>query len=326
MQMTHELLTLEILDHRQCLGAGQTERLHALRQGYWGEWEFQRILKKYLTGDFHLLTDCYFGEANPTQVDTILVCPSGCYLFDVKNYRSAVRYEAGTFYLNDKRWRHNIFIQLERMVDRFNQEMGGQGRPQGTQSYLAFINERHQVTVDSTWPYGILRRNDIWGFLKGVAQAPTRYHTDRLLSLFQGKLVANPYEKCQVTTDHWLRMEGGIYCWRCRAQLGDSYRRRKIACKSCGFVEDSESLLLRHLCELAVLLYDQPLSFSLARKFLSEQCSNRSLHRLLNQNFERIKRNTYHNPFKTNPEIYQRIVWPIDLDRDYYRIHQKFLT
>ncbi|WP_195854608.1 nuclease-related domain-containing protein [Aerococcus sanguinicola] len=326
MQMTHELLSLEILNHRQCLDADQAERLHALRLGYWGEWEFQRILKKYLTGDFYLLTDCYFGEANPTQVDAILVCPSGYYLFDVKNYRSPVRYEAGTFYHNDKRWRHNIFIQLERMVDRFNQDLDGHGRPQGKQGYLVFINERHQVTVDESWSHGVLRRNDIWEFLRDLAQAPARYKTDQLLGLVQGKLRPNPYEKCQAITDHWARMQGGIYCWRCRARLGNIYNRRRISCNNCGFIENSESLVHRHLCELSVLLYDQPLSLSLAREFLGKQCSDRSLYRIFNKNFNRVKRNSYHNPFKQDPDISHKIVWPIDLERDYYWIHQKFLT
>ncbi|MDK8503326.1 nuclease-related domain-containing protein [Aerococcus sp. UMB1112A] len=326
MQKNHELLSLEILEGRQCLDDDQTERLQALRHGYWGEWEFHRILKKYLTGDFVLLTDCYFGATNATQVDAVLVCPSGCYLFDVKNYRSPVRYEAGTFYHNDKLWRHNIFIQLERMVDRFNQELAGFGRPSGKQGYLVFINENHQVTVDDSFDHGVLCRNDILTFLKDVSREPGRYRTDQLLRAVQDKLLPNPYEQCQLTTDHWARMQGGIYCWRCRGALGDIYHRKKITCQACGFVEDSEILVYRHLCELAVLLYDQPLSFSMAEYFLGNNCAERRLNRVLAKYFIRIKRNTYQNPFKNDPNLYDKIVRPIDLEQDYYRIHNKYLT
>lgn len=326
MQKNHELLSLEILTHRQALDEDQTERLQALRQGYWGEWEFHRILKKYLTGDFALLTDCYFGEANPTQVDLVLVCSSGCYLFDVKNYRAPVRYEAGTFYHNDKRWRHNIFIQLDRMVDRFNQELAGFARPQGKQAYLVFINEHHQVTVDDSFSHGILCRNDILAFLKDLAQQPARYRTDQILARIQGKLVANPYAQCQVTADNWAQMRCGLYCWRCRGRLGDIHNRRRIPCDKCGFVEDSSQLITRHLYELAVLLYDQPLSFSLARKFLGDQCGERRLRRVLTGRFERIKRNTYDNPYKRDNDMYEKIVYPLHLAQDYYRIHEKYLT
>lgn len=292
---------LEVLDSRYELPKKSLNRLKRERVGYYGHSQLDVILQPLVPYDWRLLHDLTF-ELNygETQIDSLLLAPHGIYHFEIKNLLSEYEYREGHWYMKNGRVIRNYFTQLARQNEILTGLLRDFRINAPLESKLVLINEDDTVKFyeDKTKEY--LKRGHIRAYLKEINQAGRMViHPQEVAKLLYQKSISS-YKNTKFAEQLYVQeARRGIICEKCLSNVEVTNRRYHLQCATCGMLEVKERAVLRTICDLGVLYYNQPLKRKMIMDFIGVAGIEDIVRRVLRKHFKMQpagKLTTYENP------------------------------
>lgn len=274
--------------------------------GYKGHVDFIGLIKPLLPEDFVLLNDISLKLPYKfTQIDSLLITDSKIIRFEVKNILSQYEYKDGVWYSNGYRMSNNYFTQVKRAGEILEELMRENKYFVPIESQLVFINEDDNVSIlgdDHQGEY--LMRGQIRPFLKNEIE-------NRQFGQLNPMEMAHFLKKQSIELHSVLdlkhkdlreQVQRGVQCCQCGGGNLDSRSKRyHIVCNNCGFAEPKQKAVLRTICDIGVLYYDQPLTKRQIMEFIGDFRLNHTIKRVLKRYFKPVengKNYLYANPVK----------------------------
>lgn len=310
---------LETLSARYQLPDPSRTKLWAMQTGLKGQKDFEAVVQEVLPHGWRILHDLNFDHSiGKIQIDALLVSPHGIYHFEVKNLVAECEYRDGEFYNLAKGYKYqNYFAQMKRQNELLMPILESLGVDVPLVSRLVFINEEDTVVFHENMQDHYLKRWQIKPFLRRVAQQQARSTHYRPLNVDQVTLALinkSVAEFAQDTYEEQVFVQDarrGIICPHCQASIKSSeINRFAIECSRCGGYEAKERAILRTICEIGLLHYDQALNSTMVCEFIGVEGLERSARRKLLGFFKRSdqhKLKNYINPAASIDKAFPRV-------------------
>jgi len=259
---TIELQSLLITQMRQANTKSDHFKLNNLLKGFAGEQEFDRWISKYGQTNWIYLKDLRLSGGVPTQIDSMLLTPSGIYIYEIKNYDSKCTYFNRQFMVNGKISKHDIFVQAEASLERFRLVLNSINYNGPVHFHIIFINEHSQFSSEPGLKVKCMVRNELKEHLTTVDQQPIyNYDIEKLKINLLNYQVENPYEKAVVRPEQYNHMKMGIYCPACYSFQIEK-NRYHFSCKNCNYKLAKKEALRQLITEVGVLKYQESITRS----------------------------------------------------------------
>lgn len=136
--------------------------------GIKGEEEVGRWIERYTSLGNRMLRNGYLGRRNHCEVDFIFFSREEWFILEVKNYVGSVVIDQNNCSLNGKIISSHPIHQLNK-THKIIQEIANEVNPYvEVKSYVIFINEHSNVTVNSDYENKVIRRGEFRYFLQGL--------------------------------------------------------------------------------------------------------------------------------------------------------------
>ena len=287
-------------------------KLTRLLAGKMGEEEVVEVLKKYLPKEWLILRNVWLEiDGNRTEIDILVVAPKYYWVIEVKNYEGKFEYQDHLCYLNQKqipdqlaayRNRMRIVKHIIQKIPRYVPVVCGS---------MVFINERCQVTCEELPDCSLVMRYQlVWHIqeMLKLHQQLTHYiKIEDSLTLVQNYQIDNPFQPEQLNKSDFDKMAKGFCCPKCR-KINSQLEHRHVRCNNCQHRVTKTEAVLRAVCELGVLYYDEPSIITTARifEFVGGAVNLRTIRNILKAYLPSYGKNsatTYHNYGATFEEI-----------------------
>ncbi|MBA5729311.1 hypothetical protein HW423_05890 [Aerococcaceae bacterium INB8] len=187
----------------------------------------------------------------------------------------------------------NIFIQLERSVEKVNllfNNLRYNGKVQGK---LVFVNPEGLIRLDEHASEVGMNRAEFIHWIKGIARDEQHLPLanispialkERILNEFQ---IEKPNPPIPKSMKDFNQMKRGVKCARCHS-FDITQTMYKVICNQYGHHEAKKKSVVRTLCEYGLIRYKEPLTVSEYEVFLDGQVSKKYIARTLSKYFENV--------------------------------------
>lgn len=322
MNKPFNLEFLETINKRYALPEESKTNLWIYQTGFEGQVAFDRLLQGLFPSDWILLNDLTLEHKSRfIQIDSLLISPHAIYHFEVKNLKSKCDYRDGDFYKANSNYKYkNYFEQMDRQRKLLKAILEELDVRTPLVSKLVLINEEDTVNFIEDVPDLYLKHQDIKPFI--WEQAIIQANIERKLAnpksglevvkkLIESKIEPTKVEEQlnAIKVSEYLQesypesvfvqdVRKGILCQNCNTSIHEVERYR-VRCGHCGHLESKEHAVVRTICEIGLMNYDQPITFRMVKDFLEGCIPERTYQRYLKKYFANNNTNNirhFNNP------------------------------
>lgn len=286
--MNLELKWLQSCQVRQGLNDQQVIKLKSLAQGIEGEERLYHLIEMQLASQCYLVDQRLLDGENMIQLDAIVIANGTVYVIEVKSYSSAHTYIDRNWYRQGVAVSYNPFHQLNRST-RILQKLLKHIEVKGK---LVFINRDELISVAGSTPFPVYSEAELaqWLLQLGKAKSEDFQILQQIQRLNIPEIAAGYFYLLQPACP----LKTGVYCQQC-GNFELDFHYQQITCQ-CGYKEYKSDLAARMIDEYAMLYAKDALRIENIQRFTDYQINRRTLTKKL-QNFKRIKRGVYENPY-----------------------------
>lgn len=265
MKKSIELAYFEIMSQRYELTGENQRHLEKMQSGYQGEVQFEKIVSEVLPNKMLLLTDLAFEmRYGETQIDALLISNNAIRMFEVKNLLSQYQYHDGVWTTNGWKLSRDYFTQMKRAGEILEALLDEMGIRTEVETKLVFIQEEDTVQISDSRAEGLyLKRWQIKKYFKELEKETygAKWRPEEVAVKLMKRASRRKFPKVRPVDVDKTQIYRGIVCCGCGGHKIDvGTERYHVVCRSCGYRESKEKAVLRTLCDLAILDYDQPLT------------------------------------------------------------------
>lgn len=326
MEKPFYLEYLESLDRRVKLPEESDRRLWAQRTGYEGHKAFSDLLTEHCPDDWVVLHDLSFNHpVGKTQIDSLLVNSQCIYHFEVKNLVRPVEYRDGEWYSTSTGSRYrNYFTQMKRQAELLGKLLEDLQIKVPIVSKLVLINEQDTVTFMEDMQDHYLKRWQIKGFLEEInRQAVLKANQPLINPIEEARRILDKtiedFEREQYPEANLVKYaRKGILCANCHANVSGNHTRYYIHCGACGKVESREAAVVRTICEVGIMNYEERITARMVIDLIDDPSIERLIRRKLADHFEisgKYRGASYHNPRASLKKAFPHLKFRYDKDR-----------
>jgi hypothetical protein len=260
------------------------EIYYTLKKGYEGELMFDTFTEK-LDLDCYIVNDLLLMVNNTLfQIDTLIICQSSIYVFEVKNYEGDLYFKGDRLLRKSGREVKNPLVQLKRCLSLLRQLLQTLGFQIPIEGNVVFINPEctiYQAPLDEP----IIYPNQVNRYLRNFNNTPSVLngkHKKLAGQLIKLHIEKSPYLRIPVFDYEQPRK--GIACAVCDS-FEVSLVGNKCVCGKCGHGEDIESAVLRNVREHMLLFPENKVTTNAIFEWCQVIGSKKRISRILGRNF-----------------------------------------
>lgn len=284
---------LEILDRRIKLPEESSRRLWSQQLGHRGHDEFEQMLSEHCPENWEILHDLNFNHAvGKTQIDSLLISPHAIYHFEVKNLVSPAEYRDGEWYnVGSGAVYRNYFTQMNRQQELLGQVLKSLQIKVPIVSKLILINENDTVLFKEDMQEYYLKRWQIKQYLQEIKRQSVAGQSRHAINPAQvaralvgatiPEFAKDTYPEAVLVND----VRKGVICEHCNANMNAGRHRYHMVCERCGKVEAKGRAVMRTICEVGVMNYEEELTIGMVKEFIAEPALENVIKRKLAKHF-----------------------------------------
>lgn len=282
-----KLEILESLDTRMNLNEDDKQNYLYLKRGYEGEIMFDLLTEK-LECECYIINDLLLKVNNTLfQIDTLIIFQKMILVYEVKNFIGEYLYEKDKLYTKAKFEVKDPLLQLRRCESLLRQLLQKLGFPTPVEGSVVFINPEftlYQAPLDSP----IILPTQLNRYMKKLNTTPSKLNgthkrlADKLASLH---IEESPYER--LPSYNYQMLKKRMTCALCHS-FSMSVDGNKCVCGDCGYHEDAEAAVLRHVREFRLLFPDRKVTTNEIFEWCGVFESKKRINRILVKNFKSV--------------------------------------
>lgn len=266
MKKTIDLTYLEILNERCVLKSQDKWVLINALDGHDGEADFEELALSVLPNGMILLMDLVFlRHYGETQIDAVILSDHQISCFEIKHFRSQYVYQDGVWTVNGKQKTRDYFTQMKRAAEIFSGILREIGVNAEVESRLVLMGDEDTVAIRDARVEGqYLKRWQLKDYIRKLdhdADWQPKWNAQELAKELLKRATVRTIPKVRPVAVEDKKVYRGIVCCDCGGyEINVESQRYHVVCQHCGYWESKEKAVLRTICDLAILAYDEPLT------------------------------------------------------------------
>lgn len=269
--------------------APQKNLYTSLSVGDMGEQTVMDYIAKYGDPSWVILRNIWLSHFGELECDLILITKHSIYVIEIKNYTGKFTYENGKCYYNQNETKINPIEQVRKnKVDL--QNILSQIYPNiKIEAVVIFVGADNEVEILSEInDIKVINRTQIRNFILQIKNKEERTYqnplnANKIIQQLHKFEIQNPFMHAPLTPGEMNEIRGGIYCANCY-NFNVQLTRLNIKC-DCGLTESKEEAVIRTICDLGVLNYEDDLYRKDIVNFLAGDVSLSYIRKVLNMHF-----------------------------------------
>jgi hypothetical protein len=282
-----ELIMFRILNTRMNLSPKDLSYLFTLEKGYEGEKNFDMMMEEWKLSNNWLIINDLLLEFNNTffQIDTVLILQDFTYLIDVKNFEVDYYVDHDRWYTVSKTEIKNPLDQLKRCESLFRRYLQSLGFSPSIESLLIFVNPdfylyNAPLTLPAIFPSQL---NRFFTNLKKKSGKPNSRNV-KLAEILVANHIKDPIFT-RIPKYRFEELKKGVTCKE-KHSFMEEYKKGKLICPKCGFIEDVVSAVLHNVKEYKLLFPDNKITTNAMYEWCGEVITKKAIWRILKDNYK----------------------------------------
>ncbi|MBZ6527620.1 NERD domain-containing protein [Aerococcaceae bacterium DSM 111021] len=316
MEKPIELVYMEILNERCVLVGSDKWVLVNGRNGYIGEVQLEKIALEVLPNGVILMMDLNFEKKyGDTQIDAVIVSKTGIHMFEVKNLSGQYEYRDGVWRNKGWKLKRDFFTQMKRAGEIFEGVVSEINIRAEIEPKLVLINEEDTVAIfDERVEGQYLKRWQVKEYIRQLDQDAswgTSWVPEEVVKRLKEQTTDRVVPKKRPVEVDVKGVYRGIVCCGCGGyEMDVESKRYHVSCRTCGYQESKEKAVLRTICDLAILDYDEPLRKTILDYYKNNQEIQNTIKLVFKKHFKLIKVGrsaNYINPMKRMDDAFKGV-------------------
>lgn len=316
MKKPIELVYMEILNERCVLVGSDKWVLVNGRNGYVGEVQLEKIALEVLPNGVILMMDLNFEKKyGDTQIDAVIVSKTGIHMFEVKNLSGQYEYRDGVWRNKGWKLKRDFFTQMKRAGEIFEGVLSEINIRAEIEPKLVLINEEDTVAIfDERVEGQYLKRWQVKEYIRQLDQDAswgTSWVPEEVVKRLKEQTTDRVVPKKRPVEVDVKGVYRGIVCCGCGGyEMDVESKRYHVSCRTCGYGESKEKAVLRTICDLAILDYDEPLRIGVMDYYWKQGKLVKTIRYVFGKYFESESKGRfteYRNPMKRMEDAYPNI-------------------
>lgn len=316
MKKPIELVYMEILNERCVLIGPDKWVLVNGRNGYIGEVHFEEIALEVLPDGMILMTDLTFEKKyGETQIDAVIISETAVHMFELKNLSGQYEYRDGVWRTKGWKLKRDFFTQMKRAGEILEGVLNEMKIRAEIEPKLVLINEEDTVGIfDERVEGQYLKRWQVKEYIRQLdrdAGWGTSWIPEEVVKRLKEKTTDREVPKKRPVDVDVKGVYRGILCCGCGGYEVDVGRERyHVVCEHCGYRESKEKAVLRTICDLAILDYDEPLRIGVMDYYLKNNQLQITIRNVFAKYFISLgmgRSAVYENPYQRMEDAFKGI-------------------
>ena len=233
-----ELMQLEVLEKRGGLTTDNKKQLWIQRMGYQGEQIFYDFITKYKKPHWKVFYRTWLNINGRVECDFIVATKVSLYFFEIKNYSGSFIYENHQQFINNRRFKGDIFNQFKQMRERTSDMCEELNYSGGITHKLVYINPYYTANFPQEWQNFLLHFNRLNDFFDQMQRQETILPLSNLSAenfdamIQQQFLCPAPYQVTSIPSEQLSKLQSGIECKHC-GSFSLEMTRYNVKCNHC---------------------------------------------------------------------------------------------
>lgn len=289
-----EFKVLTSLNTRLDLHTKEKQTYVQHKKGYEGEQQFDKRLTS-LTNNYLILHDLLLeSNSSSFQIDSMLISNQIIYLFEIKNYEGDFLFRDGNWYTAFEKEIKNPILQLKRTESLFRALLQDLAIKIPIKAYIIFINPEFTL-FHAPLDLPIVLPTQLNRFLKKLAMNSIQFNKATLKLAKQLRTMhinESPYSI--LPAYNFEQLTKGIICLACGSFMF-SRTEMVVSCR-CGFIENSETAVIRNVDELKLLFSNKKITTALVFDWCKIIKSKRTIQKILKEHYKAVgaRKSTYY--------------------------------
>lgn len=262
-----ELMQLEVLEKRGGLTTDNKKQLWIQRMGYQGEQIFYDFITKYKKPHWKVFYRTWLNINGRIECDFIVATKVGLYFFEIKNYSGSFIYENHQQFINNRRFKGDIFNQFKQMRERTSEMCKALNYSGGITHKLVYINPYYTANFPQEWQNFLLHFNQLNDFFDQMQRQETILPLSNLSAenfdamIQQQFLCPAPYQVTSIPSEQLSKLQSGIECKHC-GSFSLEVLRYNVKCRHCHKTEAKKEAALRLFKDYHAIFPDETIKAS----------------------------------------------------------------
>lgn len=268
---------LEILGSRAELDRKEERSLEWYRSGYAGEQEYDAVLDEVGHGAMYVFRDIWLGiQDSKVQLDSLIVADNIMIVNEIKNYSGNYSYENGIWKVGNHQISEDPVSQVSTAANKLLRMRYDIDTRFEVHKEIMFVNPYFIFGPTDYKNAGMfIMRNRLKQYFRSLGNNTVGRSAKILAEEIAGRIIKNPHPVPETDAG---RVRSGVNCYKCSSF--DILKKRFCAeCRSCGYVEPFERLVVRAVIEFSILFPDEAVTRRRIFEFLGGEVNYKKIQR-----------------------------------------------